>query len=274
MTARPLDPMLTAVFDTLSRRLAGGFRTHPEDMLGGADDPNEGIVPDEYRPDISSFEWMDPTVWAASDPNQITAEDIAAMGIAPTGPGTAGSGRDFFRSGEAPSNYTNRHNPLYEARRDFAQAINGQIEELFGVNGGGVGYLREPKASDAAPGGRSANSDHYSGGANDYYGTVEQLDALAAWAQTQPFVSFIRWRSESHGGPSGTEQGAHLHMSFDLGWVAQNYFTERQAPTLPPMAKPSSPETETSRVNFERNQPTAPPPEPEPITQSQTRELL
>lgn len=238
---RPLDPLITAVYENLSTRMAGGQRRHPDSLLPGADDPLEGILPSDYAPDAGVYDWFDPAVWAMAQEGDITEAMINGLNFPPTSV-TSGKGMDFYRGGEAPGNYVNRNNPLYKSRTDFIKSVNPQIERLFGVKGGGVGYYRPPSASDADPGGRSSNSDHYSAGAVDYYGTPDQLDALAAWLQGQPFVSFVRWRSESH-----TD---HLHMSVDLGWVAQNYFQGQQTPTLP------TPTTTTTT--------TAPTPDPTP----------
>jgi hypothetical protein len=223
-----LDRLLDSVYDKLSQRLAGGQRTNVNDLLPGAQDPLEGLVPEDMLPDLPMQDWFDPTVFARStDQAEFDMTGISAA----SGPGKDGTGSDWFRTGEAPNNYVNRHNPLYKARTDFARQINRHIEELFGVSGGGVGYYRPPHANDSAPGGRSGNSDHYSAGAIDYYGTGEQLDRLRDWLTQQPFTGFVRWRSESH--------YDHLHVSFDLGWVAENYFQGR---ALPPITASASPQ--------------------------------
>lgn len=241
----PLRRNLLDAYDALSHQIAGGQRRDHRDLLPGAEDPLEGIIPDEFRSQIEDIgEWFEPTEWAGLSPTDVPRADLTTI----PAPGTkvvTGNGGDFFRSGEAPNNYVNRQNPLYLARTEFAESVTPRINELFGTTGH-AGHYREPLASDAAKGGRSANSDHYSAGAVDFFGTVEQLDALREWAVGQPFVSFVRWRSESHGGSTGTEPGSHLHMSFDLGWIAQNYFQGREAPsftaqtqttpTLPPQA--------------------------------------
>jgi hypothetical protein len=224
MTTRPLDEMLTGVFDRLSRQVAGGPRSDPRDLLPEANDPSEGLIPDEFRPDVSSFDWFDPTVWAQADPNDVSRVDLTNVQPA-TGQGRPGTGMDWFRGGEAPNNLSNRANPLYQARQEFAVQVGSQIEGLFDVSSqGSAGYLRPYSASHAAPGGPSGNSDHYSGGAIDFFGDPEELTRLRNWLVEQPFTSFVRWQSESH--------FDHVHVSFDLGWVAQNYFQGRQTPTL------------------------------------------
>ncbi len=220
---RPLGNMLTQVFDTLSSQLAGGQRSSVHDLKPGADDPNEGLIPDEFLPGVETFDWFDPTVWAGARPDDITQVDLNAIPV-PTGAGNAGTGLDWFRSGEAPNNYVNRNNPLYTSRKDFAVALAPQLENMFGVETSSEGYYRVPSASDAAPGGRSGNSDHYSAGALDFYGTPDQLTRLRNFLVEQPFTAFVRYQSESH--------ETHLHVSFDVGWVAHNYF---QASQLPPL---------------------------------------
>lgn len=219
--ARPLDGLLTAIFDRLSNQIAGG-RVHPEDLRPEVTLPDEGFVPEEILPDLEMQDWFDPVEWAKADPD--TPEFNVPTAKAATGSGRDGTGGDWFRTSEAPNNFANRHNPLYKARADFAAQVAGRVEDMFGVEASGVNYLRPPKSSDAAAGGRSSNSDHYSAGAIDFFGTPEELDRLRAWAVNQPFSSFVRWRSESH--------FDHLHLSFDLGWVAENYFKGRQVPDL------------------------------------------
>jgi hypothetical protein len=233
MTTRPdLDSTLTSIFDDLSRKMAGGLRTDPRDLLPEADNPLEGVIPDEFLPEVSQFDWFDPTVWAKASTEDMSMVDLSNLQPA-TGAGKGGKGRDWFRADQAPNNYTNRNNPLYQARREFSVALAPKLEEMFGVTSeGSAGYIRPPSKGDAAPGGRAVNSDHQSGGAVDFFGEVAELDALRDFLVTQPYVSFVRWRSESHGGASGTESGAHVHVSFDLGWIAQNYFEGRAVPQI------------------------------------------
>jgi hypothetical protein len=229
--------LLTAVLERKANRDAGGQRVNVNDLLPGADDPFEGSVDPDFMPE-GNYDWFDPTV----NPDDPTT-DFSGMSAA-SGPGKPGKGMDWFRGGEAPNNYQNRNNPLYQARRDFSVAIAPQLEDQFGVSAhGSAGHLRAPQKGDAAPGGRSANSDHYSGGATDFFGTVEELDALHDFLITQPYVSFIRWRSESHGGPEGTDPSAHLHVSYDLGWIAQNYYKGKTIPPPAPTVSGAPPES-------------------------------
>ena len=235
MTTRPERPLgdflINGPLNTLSHGLAdGGQRIPLADLLPGADDPLEGSIPDEFLPGVDTFDWFDPTVWAGARPDDITQVDLNAIPV-PTGAGTAGSGLDWFLSGEAPNNFANRNNPLYQSRKDFVVALAPQLEDMFDVSAeGSAGYMRQPSAGDAAPGGRSSNSDHYSGGALDVYGTPENLTNLRNWLVEQPFVAFVRYQSESH--------QTHLHVSFDVGWVAHNYFQGSQLPPL--VTSPSS----------------------------------
>lgn len=283
MTMRdPVNPvrrLQLAVYETLADRIAGGRRQDPRALLPGNDDPSEGVMPN-YLPEIEgyesieTFDWFDPTAWAGLDASSIPGMDLASIPVG--GAGISGRGLDFFRVGEAPNNYANRNNPLYQARKDFAVAVAPRIEDMFGVSSeGSAGYYRAPQASHADPGGPSANSDHYSAGAIDFFGSVERLDALREYLVAQPWVGFVRWRSESHGGPSGTEKGAHLHVSFNLGWIAQNYFQGRQAPALSAPTAPRQP-SQAPRQATEREvaatgapPPMAPAPAPPPIVRGQ-----
>jgi hypothetical protein len=254
-TDRPLGDFLTGIFDVLSNQLTpSGQREDIEMLMPGANDPLEGLVPDEFRPFMSTFDWFDPTVWAGAAPGDISRIDLTAIPET-TGPGAQGTGLDWFRSGEAPNNFTNRNNPLYTSRKDFVVALAPQLEALFGVSSGGVGYYRPPSASDVAPGGKSANSDHYSAGALDIYGTPQELTALRNWLIEQPFTAFVRYQSESH--------TKHLHLSIDIGWVANNYFSGTQ---LPPLTVAPPPSVEAGRLTGEPPQTTSKPPEPEVVT--------
>ncbi len=258
-TDRPLGDFMTGIFRALSDGLTPSGKAEDIEMLmPGADDPLEGLIPDEFLPFISTFDWFDPTVWAGAAPSDISRIDLSAIPEA-TGPGASGTGLDWFRAGEAPNNFTNRNNPLYISRKDFIVALAPQLEALFGVSSGGVGYYRPPSASDAAPGGKSPNSDHYSAGALDIYGTPQELTALRNWLVEQPFTAFVRYQSESH--------DKHLHLSIDIGWVARNYFSGTD---LPPLTVAPPPSTETGRITADPKQRTASlePPEPEPVVQS------
>jgi hypothetical protein len=233
MTQRPLGRLLTQVFDSVSNELAGG-RVNPADLLPGADDPNEGSVPAEFLPGVETFDWFDPTVWSNATPDAVTPTDLTAI-TAATGAGTDGEGLDWFRAGEAPNNYVNRNNPLYVARKDFIVSVAPKLEQMFDVSvEGSAGYYRPPAAADAAPGGRSPNSDHYSAGAVDVYGTPEQLTGLRDWLVEQPWTAFVRYASESH--------QEHLHLSVDLGWVANNYYGGN-TPEPPSLTMHQSPPT-------------------------------
>src|SRR5690606_4759409 len=65
-------------------------------------------------------------------------------------------------------------------------------------------------------GGQAKNSDHQSAGALDIFGPEHVLDAIRDWAIQQPWVSFVRWKSPYH--------YDHVHISVDIGWVAENFF--------------------------------------------------
>lgn len=233
---RPTDALLTALYDRLSHRIAGGQRTQAG--VFGMETVDEGFLPDEYRTELPDDDWFDPTQWANADPNNMAGFDLS--NIPSGGPVREGKGMDFFRAGEAPNNHANRNNPLYQKRRDFAVAINSKIREMFGVSDhGSAGYYRPYDPAHAAPGGPSGNSDHYSAGAADYFGSSEELTRLRNWLINQPFVSFVRWQSESH--------YDHLHVSYDLGWVAQNFGGQMPAFAEEPTAQaaPDAPDLPT-----------------------------
>lgn len=205
------EPVFVSMLDQISKRIAGGERQEAPavesyyqaaEMIAGEDpfgeDPLEGMFTDVPH---------DP-----ADPAAPTNEPTYLPGARPA-QGRTGPGYDWFRGGEAPANFENRNHPVYALRRQFASTVNSQIMSQFDVTGAGVGYMRPPKASDANAGGRSGNSDHYSGGAIDFYGSEAELDRLAIWLREQPWTSFVRWRSESH--------HDHLHLSIALDWVAQ-----------------------------------------------------
>lgn len=235
---------LDRTFQQMARAVAQGDHSDPRELLPEALDPLEGTVPEEDRVNAQGFEWFDSAVWAKAPPGDMSQIDMTNVTPA-TGPGNDGNGMDWFRGTEAPNNLGNRHNQLYQARRQFAVNMASQIEEMFDVSSqGSAGYMRPWNASHAAPGGPSGNSDHYSGGAVDFFGNKEELTALRNWLIQQPFTSFVRWQSESH--------FDHVHASFDLGWVAQNFYEGQQLPqTTRNVARPPSP-PEAAR----RSQPT------------------
>lgn len=232
----PIRNQLTQLYDVLSHKIAGGQRQDHRDLRPGVDDPLEGLIPDDFRDQFTNLDWYTPTDWSG-----LTADDAIRADLTqipePGGRAVDGKGRDFFRSGEAPDNFTNRHNPLYKARTEFVEQVTPKLNEMFGIQGS-AGHYRKPQASHKEPGGPSGNSDHYSAGAVDFFGTTEQLDALRDYLVDQPWVSFVRWQTESH--------YDHLHMSVDLGWVAKNYFTGRTAPSLPSKAPAKTVAADTS----------------------------
>jgi hypothetical protein len=219
----PLRQQLTQLYDVLSNKIAGGQRTDHRDLLPGVDDPAEGLIPEEFADQLTELDWYTPTDWAGLGAEDALRADLTQI-PEPGGKAVDGKGRDFFRSGEAPDNFTNRNNPLYVARKEFVDQVTPRLNDLFGVSGQ-AGHYRKPQASHKDPGGPSANSDHYSAGAVDFFGSESELDALRDYLVDQPWVSFVRWQSESH--------WDHVHASFDLGWIARNYFSGRTTPTMP-----------------------------------------
>lgn len=231
----------STIADSVARQ-AGALegRVHFQDLLPGGNVPGEGTIPEEYLPDVGSYDWLKTSDWMGASDEAFPTIDWGSVPEPGSGAGVEGEGLDWFRTGEAEANYANRFNPLYQARADFAAAVAAQIEKQFNVNASGEHYLRPPSASDAAPGGRSSNSDHYSAGAIDFYGSPERLTALRNWLITQPYISFVRYESPDH--------LDHLHASFDIGWVAKNYFDSKVVPTVKP-PNPLTPPLEAARAS-------------------------
>lgn len=133
------------------------------------------------------------------------------------------------------NNYANRNEPQYVRRRNvgvptfvneflnkFGKVGTGR-EYVGGVTSSYRGALRNPNMKG---GGRAADSDHLSGGAVDLYGvTVDELEAIARWAQSHPGVaSVVYWGNKYHetgkaGGASAGNNGrGHVHVSLKLGY--------------------------------------------------------
>lgn len=109
---------------------------------------------------------------------------------------------------EAPSNQTyagaaRAGTGVYGQRAQYVAQAIPQIASMFNLTSGG--QWRDLNAKVTAD--RSANSDHYSGGAGDFFGSVANMNAGLAWAKNQPGVSFAK----VHGSPP------HLHISWRLG---------------------------------------------------------
>lgn len=119
----------------------------------------------------------------------------------PGGQGTGSAGQ--VPGGEAANNIANRDHPLYQERAQFVSQHKGQVMDRFGLKD--WGQWRDVDAE--VNGNRSSNSDHYSGGANDFYGSMDAMQAAATHLQNQPYVSFVRIH----------EPGPHLHVSYMLG---------------------------------------------------------
>lgn len=226
---RVLGSMMDVMHDRLSNAIAGGARQDYRAFTPEGDElpPDEGIFPPAYQENV-------PEELVPADALEGLPDDLAALpqeqltkmfGLSYNAQGFDGDGGDWYRGGEADNNFANRHNPLYQSRRDFAMAINPVIEEMFDVDdGGSAGYYRPYDPAHAAPGGPSGNSDHYSAGAIDYFGTPEELQRLRNWLVNQPWVSFVRWKSESH--------YDHVHVSISMPYVIENWAGNRQLPTV------------------------------------------
>lgn len=111
------------------------------------------------------------------------------------------------RGGEAPNNKAHaaearRGEGVYGARAQRVSSLIPQIESQFDVRFGG--QWRDINADVTAD--RSANSDHYSGGALDFFGSDAEMKRLADWLGNRSDVSFVK----IHGSPP------HVHVSFKL----------------------------------------------------------
>lgn len=210
--------LLTRMYGNLSKNLAGGS---PLDLQGlnpitgdELDWEADGMIPEEFATVVPTNDWFDAIGFRSPQQAQEAMGSLNLSSITAAGPGRQGSGGDWFRTGQAPNNYANRHHPLYQARAAFvAEQVAPTIQKLFpGMSVQGQNYYRPPGGG----GGQAANSDHQSAGALDIFGTPEQMAAVRDWLVLQPWVSFVRYNSPHH--------YDHVHVSIDLGWVAQNAY--------------------------------------------------
>ena len=139
------------------------------------------------------------STWDAGDVQSTLRQPRQGITSADRAGGTVGQNP----GGEAFNNIGNRDHPLYQQRAQFVAQNKQQIMDKFGLKD--WGQWREVDAK--VDGNRSSNSDHYSGGANDYYGSMDKMQAAANYLQNQPYVSFVRIH----------EPGPHLHVSYSLG---------------------------------------------------------
>lgn len=107
-------------------------------------------------------------------------------------------------TGEAPNNRAHAGDTEgpYRERAEFVSAFAKNVLSEFNVQS--LGQWRDLDAEVTAD--RSANSDHYSGGALDFTGTRQEMERLKSWLEKNPRVSFVR----IHGTPP------HVHVSFKL----------------------------------------------------------
>lgn len=123
------------------------------------------------------------------------------------GGGGSVGGAVYKRGKEAPDNRGNaaaarRGEGAYGARARRVAAEVNRIQSQYDVN-----FLGQWRALDATvSAGRSANSDHYSGGALDFSGSQAEMQRLANDLKSRPDVSFVK----IHGSPP------HVHVSFML----------------------------------------------------------
>lgn len=81
-----------------------------------------------------------------------------------------------------------------------------RIQERFGVGTAGQYRSAAADAERRKRTGRKSVSDHVGGYAVDITGSPEKLDRVAAWANKNPAVSYVLWRTKDH--------YDHVHISF------------------------------------------------------------
>lgn len=118
-----------------------------------------------------------------------------------------GSSSGSSSGGQAPANQANaaaarRGEGEYGARARRVASLKDELMGMFDVNF--MGQWRDLDAKVTAD--RSANSDHYSGGALDFSGTEAEMQNMKTYLEARSDVSFVK----IHGNPR------HVHVSFRL----------------------------------------------------------
>lgn len=191
--------LLKAVFQRLSDTLAGPDR-HLLDPLVADEDETETFLP-------TGPEAVDPDLIPSDEGEEFLPEPATDLpGASPSTPAfdpaslptpsegvfeqhKSGMIRFTRGVGEAPDNKANRSHFAYQARADFITGAAAFVAENFDVNPAG-----QWRAFDAeVTANRSANSDHYSGGAFDVRaGSVQEAQRILVWASQQPWVAFAQ----------------------------------------------------------------------------------
>lgn len=115
-----------------------------------------------------------------------------------------GSGRQAPNN-KAFADEARRGEGSYGARAEFVAQIGPQIAEAYNLS-----KPQQWRDLDMQPKGGSSNSDHYSGGAIDLFGTMGDMQAAAADLVNRPYVAGVRIH----------EPGPHLHVSFNIDYFS------------------------------------------------------
>lgn len=94
----------------------------------------------------------------------------------------------------------------FYARQKWVTAMIPQWSKMFGIKR--IGQWRSTSAQVTA--GRSANSDHYTGGALDFHGTPAQMAEVARYFKNHPAVAYVMYGDAHH--------KDHVHVSFKINY--------------------------------------------------------
>lgn len=220
----PAAALLDAVFRKVSETISGEDRNElpplgETDLQASALAPDTQAVDPDYHPlsgddfdfDAENFTSLpDYTPSIPFDPSQV--ESLSG------GKFYTSKGKLVFSRGvgEAPSNKANRSHPAYQARSAFVADAYNFVLSNFDARGAG----QHRDHGSPVTGQRSANSDHYSGGAFDVRASSRaEAERILAWATKQPWVSF----AQVYSGRDDTL----VHISAFIG-----HFTSGEMPTI------------------------------------------
>ena len=228
--------LLAAVFQRVSDTIAGSDR-HLLDPLVSADEEAEALIP-------TGQEAVDPDLIPTDEGEEFLPDPVTDLpGTSPASPAfdpsilpTPSEGK-FVRTekgyirftrgvGEAPDNKANRSVSAYQTRAEFITAVATFIDQNFDVIP--AGQWRGLDAEVTAN--RSANSDHYSGGAFDVRaGSRAEAQRILVWASQQPWVSFAQIY------PDGTLLHISANIAVFTGGTALPTTTEPVVEQAPPV---------------------------------------
>jgi len=133
--------------------------------------------------------------------------------------------------GEAPDNKANANHPAYRARAEFVSTALDFVTSNFDATSAG-----QHRSHDApVTANRSANSDHFSGGAFDVRASSPQeAQQILLWASQQPWVSFAQLY------PDGTLIHISANIAMFGGDAGVASLTRQTPPSLTPEPEPES----------------------------------